>query len=499
MPSQAPAIGAIASGIRYQVRFFWLHALPMLVDDGIERVQMEHDATSGVDDIAVFYASPGKNDDGEMTDADFFQAKYHVDQRGTIDAAFFADPKRTDTTEPLIKRFADAWIGARAVHPNCRLTFFTTWQWDSSDPLLACIKENGHLNDVFFSKGERSRVGKLRKQWHEASGLNEEDFAVFAKRLRFYAPWSTYQVEGSLRDRMQLAGLQAPPLGQERNGLDELGSRFLSSGRIKWNRDELYSLLKQEGLLAKSPVIRHPILSVRSFTRFSGLGLQPGDVDINLADLFNGRLPHSPNAWLQDIPARLARRLQDIATLKQPIELALDCHLSIAWHLGMLLDSKSGIQTIIRQRSNERGVELWTPKLNASLIDEWVLEEDRDGNDELVAIASLTHPTKDDVLRSLPNLGLGGARTMHFTHPSPGNSVVRDGEHALALARSLATRIRDTLSKKPSTKVHLFFSAPVSFAFLFGQNSGAIGPATVYEYDFRGTKTYSPGASSVAA
>jgi hypothetical protein len=468
----------------------------MLTDNGIDRVEMEHGATSGVDDIAVFYASPGKNDDGEITDADFFQAKYHVDQRDVINASFFTDATRTRTTEPLMKRFADSWLTARVEHPNCRLTFFTTWPWDTNDHLLSCIKDNGHLNDDFFLKGKGSRVGKIREEWRKVSGLSEGDFTAFAKRLRFFAPWSTYQLEGSLRDRMQIAGLEAPPLGQERNGLDELGSRFLSTNRVKWDKENLCDLMKREKLFAVSPITRHPILSVRSFTRFSGLGLQQGDVDIDLTDLFNGRLPHSPDAWSTDIPLRLAERLPDIAMLQQPIELALDCHLSIGWHLGMLLDSKSGVQTILRQRSNERGVELWTPRLNGQMVDEWVLEEERAGDDNLVVIASLTHPTKDDVLRSLPNLGLVDARMMHFAHPSPSNSVVQDGDHALALARSLVTRIRDALSKRPSTKVHLFFSAPVSFAFLLGQNSGVIGPATVYEYDFKGTKTYSPGASS---
>lgn len=494
----SPALGAISAGIRYQVRFFWLQALPMLTRDGIDRVEMEHSEADGIDDVAVFYSAPGKNDGGKMTDADYFQAKYHVDQRGTINAAFFTDATRTGTAKPILKRIADTWTKERVDHPGCRMTFLTTWQWDSSDPLLSCIKENSHLNETFFSAGKKSAVGKIRKQWIATTGLNEADFEAFIKCLRFYVPWPTYEVERSLRDCMQLAGLEAPPLGQERNALDDLGNRFLETRRIKWCRDELQTLLKQEGLLAKEPVVRHPILSIRSFTWLSGLGLQPGDVDIDLTDLFSGRFPHSPSAWSQDIPTRLVQKLPQAVLLNQPIELALDCHLSIAWYTGMLLNSKSGVQTIIRQRSNQRGVELWNPTLGTSAVDEWILEEDRDGSDELVVIASLTHPTKDDVLRSLPNLGLVGARIMHLTHPSPGNSVVRNGEHALALAKSLATRIRDTLSEKPSTKVHLFFSAPVSFAFLFGQNSGVIGPATVYEYDFKGTKTYSPGASSNA-
>lgn len=491
----SPAIGAITSGVNYQVRFFWLQALPMLVRDGIERVEMEHHKADGVDDIVVFYSPSGKNDAGELTDVDFFQAKYHVDQRETIDSEFFTATAQSGTQKPLLERFADTWLQERENHPRCRLTFFTTWKWDTADKLLPFFKENGHLKESFLSESDGSAVGKIRQKWFIASGLSEENFKAFILRLRFYAPWSTFQIESQLRDGMQLAGLEVPQLGQEGNRLDDLGNKFLSSGRIKWNRSELYEVLEREKLFAKIPVTRHPMLSVRSFTRFAGLGLQSGDVDIDLTDLFNGRQPYSADAWSQDIPMRLTEKLPDIAKLAQPIELALDCHLSIAWHLGMLLDSKSGIQTILRQKTNA-GTVLWEPVRNGAAVDEWILEEEREGNGDLIVIASLTHPAKEDVLRSLPYLDLDKGRLMHFTHPNPSNNAVRDGDHALALVTTLVTRVRDAVSKNPVSKIHLFFSAPVSFAFLLGQNSGVLGPTTAYEYGFKGTKNYSPGASS---
>jgi hypothetical protein len=224
--------------------------------------------------------------------------------------------------------------------------------------------------------------------------------------------------------------------------------------------------------------------------------LEEGDVNMDLTDLFDGRNPRSSDAWTTVIPARLLEQLPYISRLRQPIELALDCHLSVAWHFGTLLDSKSGIQTIVRQKVQGRGSELWETASTPAASNEWVLEHDSGDGEGVVVIASLTHPIKDDVQRSIPNLGLGSVRIVHLTLPTPSLQAVRDGAHAVSLAASLANTIRDLTAKRPARHVHLFFSAPVSFAFLLGQHSGVLGPATVYEFDFNGTRTYAPGMTS---
>lgn len=42
MNTSPPAIGAISAGIRYQIRFFWWQALPMLYSGGVAKVVLEH-------------------------------------------------------------------------------------------------------------------------------------------------------------------------------------------------------------------------------------------------------------------------------------------------------------------------------------------------------------------------------------------------------------------------------------------------------------------------
>jgi hypothetical protein len=46
--------------------------------------------------------------------------------------------------------------------------------------------------------------------------------------------------------------------------------------------------------------------------------------------------------------------------------------------------------------------------------------------------------------------------------------------------------IRESKSGKPRT--HIFIAGPNGFAFFLGQNQQAIGPASLYEWDFDGQR-----------
>lgn len=492
-----PALGAISGGIRYQLRLFWLHALPMISRPGVERVSMEHGGADGVDDLAVFYSAPGRNDAGRITDADFFQSKFHVAQSSAIDHGFFTDAGRTGTSRPLIARMADTWSSQRVAYPCCRLTFLTNWSWDPSDPLRKLVRDSGHLDPAIFTATSRSAVGKIRDSWQSTTGLDEDLFRQFLGSLRLQVPWGAqWQVDERMRDLMHVAGLLVPPLEHECVALDDLGAHFLETGRTEWTTESLRAALAQEGLYARAEGRRAPVVAVRSFLRFAGLDVPPGTVDIDLADLFEGRLPRSADAWTTMIPERLDQRLHEIARLEQPVELALDCHLSIAWHLGMLLDSKSGVRVALRQKGLDRGTEVWDPKARTGAEDQWDIAAGPGTGAEVVVAVSVTHTIDADVEGSMAHLGLGGARFIHATVRRPGPSAIANGEHAAALASELVAKLREHAPPDRTTHVHVFLAAPVSFAFLLGQRGAILGPTTTYEFDFNASRTYAPGMSS---
>ena len=186
--------------------------------------------------------------------------------------------------------------------------------------------------------------------------------------------------------------------------------------------------------------------------------------------------------------------LDQIAHLVGPVELALDCHLSIAWRLGMFLDSKSGLQVAIRQKRLGLGTEVWTAA-SAPVPATWGISDAAGQAADVVVSVSVTHDVAPDVQRSVAALGLAGARRIDLFVPAVSASAIRDGTHASALADALVAQIRQ-LVPDGGHHLHLFMAAPVSFVFLFGQRATALGPTTVYEFDFGNTRAYSPGLST---
>jgi hypothetical protein len=72
----------MAEGLRFQLRHFWLHALPMLYEPQWHEaeVEMECRGVRAVDDLKVMYVAAGINDDGDRVHVDYFQIKFHVSQ-----------------------------------------------------------------------------------------------------------------------------------------------------------------------------------------------------------------------------------------------------------------------------------------------------------------------------------------------------------------------------------------------------------------------------------
>jgi hypothetical protein len=95
--------------MRYQLRHFWLHALPMLYRGHVAEVEMECRGVRAVDDLKVMYVPPGINDDGDRVHVDYFQIKFHVSQADHVNAEALINPKWTGTKEPMLKRFSQAW------------------------------------------------------------------------------------------------------------------------------------------------------------------------------------------------------------------------------------------------------------------------------------------------------------------------------------------------------------------------------------------------------
>jgi hypothetical protein len=495
-----PSVGASSAGLRYQVRYFWRHALPMLYDTHIAKVVVEHRDVETVDDVVVYYAAPGVNDAGSLVTVDFTQLKFHVAETGAVDQDAVVDPSWTGTKSSLLKRFSDAWLDLRADHPGSRLNLVTNWPWNTASPLRPHLRDGGRLDDAFWEKGPKSEVGAIRSQWQTTTGLGDDDYRAFISALRISSSAvSQADAEERLRDRCQLAGLVAIDPSVDWSPYDDLGKRLIESGRTEHTPESLRQLMIDQKLVREDQVPPfRSTFAVCAFPRFRHVPETEGACVVDLTDLFNGRDATSEDVWRTGIRQRVEAVMPAVEKLAQPVHVALDVHLSIAWYAGSLLNPKSGIPVTLRQRTKGKGVQLWdvSTARRPEGAPEWAITPESVGDGaDLAVVISVTHDAFLDSKRSLANTSVG--TVLHLSLPRVGPASIVDGGHARWLADEVVRIVRDQAAKSRPARTHIFPATPASLMFLIGQEAQAIGPTTVYEFAFGDpSRKYQPGMTT---
>jgi len=460
----------------------------MLYKSNVEKVIVEHRDIHAVDDIVVNYTSPGICDGGTRFNADFYQVKYHVSQRGSVNHDSVLDPRWTGTKQPLLKRFSEAWKEIRSICPASRLNLVTNWAWDPKCPLAPLIQDGGQLDEKFFMAKPSTEIGRIRANWMTVSSLGGDDFKEFVQSLRFStSAVSQSEAEEWLNDRCLLAGLVPIDLTRDWSPYDDLGERLIENGRVEHTPETLLKLVGEMGLIQAKVPLFNSTFAVRSFKRFAHVPVFDGACAVDLTDLFDNRLPIAEDSWSGEVTLRLKKALPELEKLNQPVRVALDVHLSIAWFIGHLLNSKSGISVILPQRIKGKGIEQWDvskPYLpRGAGIWKSSLEKLGKGRD-LALVISITHSAITDAKRhigaSLPSVG----SILHFELSKLGAASIQDGGHARWLADELAHNIGRYVSAYLPSIIHVFPACPASIMFLLGQEAEALGPTTVYEFGF---------------
>lgn len=246
------SVGARIEGDVFQGLFFWREAAGLLIPESpVVRVDLEHDAADGVDDVAVFYAAPGIEAGGFRSTADFYQMKYHVDRREEYSADAIIDPYFIGKTQSLLQRFHGAYNKVRVGHSQFRLHLASNWRW-SADALGKHLREyDGALPEEFFAATARSAVGKIREAWRKHLGIETRAFADFARCLRFQTDLFGRRFFRELvNDRLGRAGLKPVPDDRAASPYESLTQRFLMDRKASFDRTTFRELCAKEGPLA---------------------------------------------------------------------------------------------------------------------------------------------------------------------------------------------------------------------------------------------------------
>lgn len=496
----AEAVTARWHGDNYQARIFWENALNLLLPEScVVEVTFEANGPKAFDDVVVKYDPPVARSGAEKVAAEYHQVKWHVEYGGRFGFEDFVDPAFIGATSvSLLERLRDAKKDAA---PGSRFAFLTTYRIRDDDPLAQLVSGTDKsllLPRLFDGTSHRSKMGRVRKLWREHLQLEDDD--ALREVLEGFRILEGYRSLEELRleinFRARAVGLLACNADASDFRFDELARQLKVRQVNALTREGIAELCQSERLYdtatphrsTKLPIAIHSFLGPASDVN----GALPENTLI-LVDDFAGRYLNADLSWQAHIRPRVEAFLHQAMAKSRALRLALDAHASVAFLAGSVLNLKSGIDVDLVQKGRV-GARIWrADDKQAGPSFSTHLREHGSGED-LAVLVSATHDVENQALqyidKQLPNVG----PILSFAPADgPGPKSIAGGAHAADLADQLTRAIR-AARLGPDARVHLFCAAPNAFLFFLGQQSQAVAPAIVYEFDFdrKGDKSYQP-------
>ena len=484
----AKAIIARRKGDEYQARVFWSHALKLRTDDHVELVEFESDQVSFMDDVLVGYRPPiRERETGRHIELDCFQCKYHMTSDGAFNCENLLNPDFINsTTRSMLGRMHAAFRTLSGRGQPFRINVVSNYFWDTGD-FLALHLHEGLIRDSFYEGSPRTTAGRVRQRLAEHLQVDEQQLKSFLSTVRFVLGKNLGSLADELVPLLRLAGLRAIDPCATNIEYDDLAWKLFEQGRNWFDRPSFDAMVRDERLL-EVPKKNHSEISIRSCLQFAR---RPDDTQAMLLDLtalFDGRFPRSASTWAGDIPRLLKEFLLEgkICSLPQPICLFFDCHLSIAFAAGYLLDPKFGLQIVPVQKNPRTGYEIW-PRPAGKRNDVWEYKSIGKVGREAIVAVSVTHPVEQHLAAFLEGTPLARLpRLCLAPRDGIGPQAVRDGDHAWHLGYGLQVMLRNALPATCNT-LHVFLAGPAALAYIIGNTMRGVAPSIqLYEHDFEG-------------
>ncbi len=485
-------VGARTEGDVYQGLFFWRQAADLLRPGSmVAKVVLEHDEACSVDDVAVFYRDPGVNAGGWMATADYYQLKYHVDNRNSYTSDAIIDPSFINANTSLLQRFHVSYNKLVQEQGGFRLHLASNWRWKDDDKLAALIREyDGKLPSQFFEAGPRAGLGKIREEWQSHLELDSDAFERFARTLRFQLDhFGRREFKAYVYATLEAAGLRIPSADHAACPYESLIQQFLMNGPNSFTPETFRDLCMREGLLFEAvPSRPKPIsIGVRSYIRFAERLESQVDAIVCTSKQFEGRHPIAIESWqtsslqVLDFFSDPDRRAQ---LRTEESEIMLECHGSLALLTGWELSRNSGAQAAPIQKPN---MEVWRPTGTATSCRKWQVERfpRKDDVDDVAVCLSVTRNIYADVNEYLSSNGAPPVCQIVQLTPEGGASAqsIHGSDHAYQLACDLPD-ILASVRRNRSVQAHIFFACPNALMFFIGQQREALGRLALYEFDF---------------
>lgn len=482
-------------GDDFQARLFWLNAASLLDPNSpIIRVAYETGPKS-FDDILVEYdtRNPPRDHTGSPIHRKHIQCKWHT-SAGTFGYKDLTSPAFINAEKlSLLQRAYTASKESASKDEFTRFEFITNWQLHPDDPLLRLIRKESNtldLDKLFNGKTDRSQMGQVRKLWRDHLNLDDNQLKTFLRMISISERVeSLASLSERLDDRFALVGLKRVSPSESNYLYDDLIFKLLSQERTEIDLHSFEDMCRQEGVLDHSQKTdTSTTIGIRSFMHPIDDLKNRCDTMLDLVPVFDGRYVRDSADWSNELLPRLRDFVVQTARSISHIRVIVDAHVSLAFATGSVLNVKSGRSIEIEQRS--AGCRFWSMN-DQSYKQEWPdIEIRRDliadtGQDIALAIG-ITHDVSEAV-RTYARNHAQDIGNIIYCLPEGGASQksIHCGHHAWALAESIVKSLSELYAQnsRPS-HTHIFIAAPNAFAFFLGQQQQAIGPCTIYEWDF---------------
>lgn len=489
---------------------FWQFGGRMLAKRQISAVGFETGEFTAFDDVGVKFAKPRPDGLGRFLDEDHIQSKFSVAGGKVLTGEGLTHPELINaTTVSLLERLRDAVDQAEKQGRRCTFTLSSPWPIQQ-DSLLAKMVDASQgalrLDLLFEGKTTRSVSGELRKSWADCLGLdmdNEVELRRILGPLRIHVESRTLDlIRSHVSDILPSAGLLPIDDCGRTDAYPLLIQRLHREGGRWFGPDQLIVACKHEGLWVGQPEITKPVtkLGIRSFKRLAEDLEDQTDEMICLTEFFSDRHIRDFGQWEGGVLPSLRTFLGSMLSTGGRYRLFLPTVGSVAFAAGYLAEPKLGASFEVEQRG-VGGTRFWQCGCaDGTGSANWTADVTGLGGacDELAVAISVTHAignaVRNFVEPQLPAVG----KLLKISLPHTGQDAVRDGSHAFSMVKGAVDLILSQRVVAGATgRVHLFWAAPNSMAFMLGQLARPLGPITLYEFDFEGTGngSYSPSLS----
>lgn len=470
-PQPAPTpTGVRIAGDRYQWLLAWLDCVILLRDqqtgaaNPAEAVGVEVDGAGKLDDIVVYRRRPPHS---------YKQVKYAVDATSSVNFAYLTAPSKTGGPSILAK-IARAWQELTAAGDPVELALVTNRAPDPDDDLVT--KRDARTRLLVprgAAGGPTSKLGRARRTWAAAAGVDEAGLLELLQVLEFDLARDRQHVEQFARLTMLLAGLrdddQALALATDWIEAQVVaGTRRLTADAISAAVDELglradaARTVVSIATLQPDPLAAQARYAVDWVDRFDG------------ETPFDKRRPRPPSTWQE-----LHRDIDALASAcrgEARIAVTGSLRLAPAFAVGAALRMVTNTDVAVVQRG-----QMWSSDAAYDTAIRPSIHETpiKQGDDVAIAVAVAAH-LADDVVDYLRAADVPVDRLVVLSVGNgPRDNLVQSPGHACALAIGIRDEVRRQARRHP--RVHLFQAGPMGLALLLGHRWNRVGPTVVYE------------------